>query len=687
MLCTHSPLALLSATGTSQLFTATDLTPYRASKTGSGQGRRSFARTKRKTETKPSLQTPSIARNIGTDMNLNTLKDLATDLEQFEARVRERAAQDAAATPAGVSTKMNTGLSFYNSDLAEEDTNALGHLADPWSVVRVTAHVSAPVPASVFESSLDLDADTEHQLSDAGAACVAIARLGGGDQTAVFPTRYAVSWLPKPGVYELKLMKRSVSDFPSDALVVKRVIVPRKGAAATPWLLDHLVLPERVEFDLHRVLASMKPVHQAVFMAAISRPDIEHKLVAAALDRRPAAELASGEHTLNCGIRAAMMLLTMDMGRDEASLVRLACLLSDLGELAEPEQLPGSVSGDGVEENSMGSEANMRCAHPLTATYLGALIGRFEQLEPQDADDLRALLGREPFWPYRLGCKRGPLSAHPVDAVLSQMGCAMGDALSQARVKMARVRPAPVADGDDQPDLFTHAASQQGDVPSSGETMSASPESNADLDELEAQLRSTEDDLPEASSSGEGGEPAQDEDGEPGSNTLALISADPFHQLDDLRDELRLFDEVGDVPRPSLEWAAGMLDGDGCIAIVKQPFRTRRPIYRLIVSICQNCLQTLEHFRRCVGVDGVIYAVKRKLEHNKQVYNLNYSGPKALLVIRRLRAYLVRKRPEALVAISFCLNGQISQRFGRHGVPPEVEAVRVAHYLKLRALK
>ena len=56
-------------------------------------------------------------------------------------------------------------------------------------------------------------------------------------------------------------------------------------------------------------------------------------------------------------------------------------------------------------------------------------------------------------------------------------------------------------------------------------------------------------------------------------------------------------------------------------------------------------------------------------------------------MIRRLRAYLVRKRLEALVAISFCLNGQISRRFGPRGVPPDVEAVRVAHYLKLRALK
>jgi len=187
--------------------------------------------------------------------------------------------------------------------------------------------------------------------------------------------------------------------------------------------------------------------------------------------------------------------------------------------------------------------------------------------------------------------------------------------------------------------------------------------------------------------SGQGGQAPGSEGDTPDPNARAMIAADPFSLLDDLGRELDLFNEPGDAPRPSLEWAAGMLDGDGCIAIVKLPFPDRNPIYRLTVSVCQNCLQTREHFRRSVGVHGPIYAVKRKLEHNKQVYNLNYSGPKALLVIRRLRAYLVRKRPEALVAISFFLNGQISRRFGPHGVPAAVEAVRVSHYLKLRALK
>ena len=144
---------------------------------------------------------------------------------------------------------------------------------------------------------------------------------------------------------------------------------------------------------------------------------------------------------------------------------------------------------------------------------------------------------------------------------------------------------------------------------------------------------------------------------------------------------------VSRMPPLSLDWAAGMLDGDGCIAIVKQPFRHRKTIYRLIVCIVQNCRQTLEHFQKCLNLPGTIYEVARKLQHNKQVYTLNYSGPNAMRLVQMLQGHLVRKRLEAAVALSFCENGQISRRFGCHGVPPHIHNIRVAHYKKLRALK
>lgn len=140
-------------------------------------------------------------------------------------------------------------------------------------------------------------------------------------------------------------------------------------------------------------------------------------------------------------------------------------------------------------------------------------------------------------------------------------------------------------------------------------------------------------------------------------------------------------------PRPSLAWAAGMLDGDGCVAIVKQTYPNRASTYRLVVQVTQNCLQTLKHFRVCVGVPAPIHEVKRRIGHNRQVYALMYSGPKAVLVLQRLAAHLVRKRPEAEVALSFIEKGQVGRRFGGRGVPPSIEQIRISHYNKLRALK
>ncbi|MDP3626117.1 MAG: hypothetical protein Q8S12_05960 [Hydrogenophaga sp.] len=621
-------------------------------------------------------------------MNLNILQTLAADIRQFDEQVKAGTAELRARTsavPSGSSAASHHACAeprFYIPNPLDECTNALGHLADTWSVVRVTAQVSAAHASGLTGPSLTV----QGELWNVSRSCMSIARLGSGDQTVVFPTAYATTWLPRSGVYEMKLMKRRVPNTPVDALMVHRLGVTRKGPAATPWLLDHLGMPESLEFDLHRVLASMKPVHQAVFVAAISRPDIEHKL-SSSVD---AANVVPEAHTLSCGIRAAMALSTLDLDRDEASLARLACLISDLGSLNSSAQ-PGEAGGLGDLLPAHGMDAvDTRRAHPHTAAFLAALLAHFAELEPQDAADLVGLLGEEAHRPFRIGSKDGgPFSDRPADPVLARRGCAMGDALSQARVAMngeelGRVELALSPLVNEGVGVLERAA--QGDCEGEGDGSQIEEPTRVELGLGSDHAQDARNDMSTLDSDeGEG-----NEEGGAGSSSLSVLP-DSMVSLapspDALRFDLECFDEADDTPRPSLEWAAGMLDGDGCIAIVKQPYPDRNPIYRLTVSVCQNCLQTLEHFRRSVGVDGVIYAVKRKLEHNKQVYTLNYSGPRALLVIRRLRALLVRKRPEAQVAISFCLNGQISRRFGPHGVPREVEAVRVAHYLKLRALK
>jgi hypothetical protein len=150
----------------------------------------------------------------------------------------------------------------------------------------------------------------------------------------------------------------------------------------------------------------------------------------------------------------------------------------------------------------------------------------------------------------------------------------------------------------------------------------------------------------------------------------------------------RIFGAVREQQAFSIEWAAGFLDGEGCIHIARQTYRGKRSAtYVLRVYIVQNNREVLEHFRDGVGIDARIYKVKRLTAHNKQVYTLNFQGKKALALIATLAPHLVRKREEAQVAMTYWVEGRVGFRPGPKGLPPELVATRERLYLKLRSLK
>jgi hypothetical protein len=103
-----------------------------------------------------------------------------------------------------------------------------------------------------------------------------------------------------------------------------------------------------------------------------------------------------------------------------------------------------------------------------------------------------------------------------------------------------------------------------------------------------------------------------------------------------------------------LGWAAGFLDGEGCIHIAKQRRKgTWSDTYRLGVHIAQNDIATLEHFREVVGIEAPIYATSRASNHKRQCFTLNYSGHAAIALLNKLVPFLCRKRVEAEAARSF----------------------------------
>lgn len=137
-----------------------------------------------------------------------------------------------------------------------------------------------------------------------------------------------------------------------------------------------------------------------------------------------------------------------------------------------------------------------------------------------------------------------------------------------------------------------------------------------------------------------------------------------------------------------LAWAAGFLDGEGCIHIAKTTYACgRRSTYRLRLTLVQNCIETLWHFQTVLRVHSGLHRVARLAAHNRQCYSLSYDGKQAREAIEVLLPYLVRKRAEALAALAFYEDGRLGWHPGRNGLPEELWRTRERYYRKLQSLK
>lgn len=137
-----------------------------------------------------------------------------------------------------------------------------------------------------------------------------------------------------------------------------------------------------------------------------------------------------------------------------------------------------------------------------------------------------------------------------------------------------------------------------------------------------------------------------------------------------------------------LAWAAGLMDGDGCVFISKQMQRGRKnATYRLCVSVVQNCFDTISRFRDVLGLQACLVPVRRTNQHNRRVYSLQYDGVHALRVLQLLKSDLYRKSTEAGVAIEAWQECAMGILPGCAGLPDSVWRAREYYYKKLRRLK
>ncbi len=135
-------------------------------------------------------------------------------------------------------------------------------------------------------------------------------------------------------------------------------------------------------------------------------------------------------------------------------------------------------------------------------------------------------------------------------------------------------------------------------------------------------------------------------------------------------------------------WAAGFIDGDGCITAVTQRYRDRAtPSTRIRVIVVQNDYHTLAVLKTVLGERGALNVLRRQQEQNRQPFQLQYDGQHALAVIAKILPYLVRKRAEALACQTLAIEGELSRFPGCRGFSKEVLQRREYWVKRLRRMK
>lgn len=138
----------------------------------------------------------------------------------------------------------------------------------------------------------------------------------------------------------------------------------------------------------------------------------------------------------------------------------------------------------------------------------------------------------------------------------------------------------------------------------------------------------------------------------------------------------------------NLAWAAGFVDGEGCIHSVEQTYKGReRSCHRIKLTISQNNLEILEDLKEILGEPCFISKIKRTKSTNRQGYQLVYDSKHALNAIKKLQPLLRRKQYEAEIAEKMWVEGKMGQRPGSKGWPPEIYEIRKKWAKKLSRLK
>lgn len=141
-----------------------------------------------------------------------------------------------------------------------------------------------------------------------------------------------------------------------------------------------------------------------------------------------------------------------------------------------------------------------------------------------------------------------------------------------------------------------------------------------------------------------------------------------------------------------LAWAAGFVDGEGCITVVNQTYKPdadgkqRPPTPRFKFMITQNCRSTLERLKKILGETGYLNETTFTDGMNRRGWVLHYDGMHALKAVKKLEPFLHRKKQYVQVAEKLFDEGKLGQRPGRNGWDAKTLRAREKWAKRLRRL-
>lgn len=138
-------------------------------------------------------------------------------------------------------------------------------------------------------------------------------------------------------------------------------------------------------------------------------------------------------------------------------------------------------------------------------------------------------------------------------------------------------------------------------------------------------------------------------------------------------------------------WAAGVVDGEGCITISRQRGGAGGRInvhHRLYLKVTMGHKPTVERLRSILGVGSI--QEQRSTKGHNTAWSLWIGGNQAADTIRRLRPFLFTKSAEADVALEFAVLPRHlvgGRDDNRKRLPASLIAKRESCFERLRDLK